>query len=132
MIGYSYIRVIVVNLEEDHHMDKLAKMRPWPSHYVALGTQSTIQDIYFRAKNVGLPTENGRWTFVFQDWHSDVFPLATLDAQAVFMTLSEDDCCRVMNIDSLCSCAALLGPGPTFVEEASYLGPVQQLFHQVI
>ena len=54
--------MIVVNLEKSDAMDKLAKMRPSPSYYVAHGSQSTIRDIYNRAKQRSLVNRDARWT----------------------------------------------------------------------
>ena len=51
-----------MNLEESDAMDRLAKMRPSPSYYVAHGTQSTIRDIYNRAKQRSLVKRDARWT----------------------------------------------------------------------
>jgi len=38
--------VIVVSLEEKDALDRLAKMRPLPSYFVAFGDTKTITDIY--------------------------------------------------------------------------------------
>ena len=35
--------------------------------------------------------------FVFHDWRAENFPVSQLDAQVVFMTMSEEDCCVVKN-----------------------------------
>ncbi len=78
LIGNSYIRVIVVNLDESDAMDRLAKMRPSPSYYVAHGTQSVIRDIYSRAKQRSLVKRDARWTFVVHDWRGDDFPMSSL------------------------------------------------------
>lgn len=123
LIGNSYIRVIVVNLEESDAMDRLAKMRPSPSYYVAHGTKNTIADIYSRAQQRSLVKRDARWTFVFQDWRSSEFNLNSLSAQVVFMGMTEEDCCTVKNQPqgSSCSCNGLNNPGPTFVEMASKL-----------
>ena len=61
--------------------------------------------------------------FVFHDWRSDDFPVSQLDAQVVFMTMSEEDCCTVKNQaeGSSCTCRGMMNPGPTFVEMASKL-----------
>ena len=61
--------------------------------------------------------------FVFHDWRSDDFPVSQLDAQVVFMTMSEEDCCTVKNQaeGSSCTCRGMMNPGPTFVEMAGKL-----------
>ena len=46
LIGNSYIRVIVLDLEEPNVMQRLAKMRPSPSYYVAHGDTPTLTKIY--------------------------------------------------------------------------------------
>ena len=88
LIGNSYIRVIVVNLEESDALDRLAKMRPSPSYYIAHGSTSTIQDIYSKAKSRNLVKRDARWTFVFQDWNDGNFPKNSLSAQVTFMTMT--------------------------------------------
>lgn len=120
LIGNSYIRVIVVNLEEADAMDRLAKMRPSPSHYIAHGTLPTIRDIYSRAKQRNLVKRDARWTFVFHDFRAEDFPMSQLDAQVVFMSMTGTDCCAVMNQEgSDCSCSSMSSPAPTFVEKAA-------------
>ena len=44
--GNSFVRVIVVSLEEKDALDRLAKMRPLPSYFVAFGDTKTVTDIY--------------------------------------------------------------------------------------
>ena len=34
---------------------------------------------------------------MFHDWRAESFPVSQLDAQVVFMTMSEEDCCVVKN-----------------------------------
>ena len=122
MIGNSYIRVIVVNLEEADAMDRLAKMRPSPSHYIAHGTLPTIRDIYSRAKQRNLVKRDARWTFAFHDWKAEDFPMSQLDAQVVFMSMTDKDCCTIMNQEgSSCSCSSMKSPAPMFVEKAAHL-----------
>ena len=103
-------------------MDRLAKMRPSPSHYIAHGTLPTIRDIYSRAKQRNLVKRDARWTFAFHDWKAQDFPMSQLDAQVVFMSMTPEDCCRVLNSQSgSCSCSSLKSPGPRFVEQAAIL-----------
>ena len=45
-IGNSFVRVIVVSLEEPDALERLSKMRPSPSYYVAHGDTKTITEIY--------------------------------------------------------------------------------------
>ena len=46
LIGNSYIRVLVVHLEEADALERLAKMRPSPNYYVAYGTTATMTNVY--------------------------------------------------------------------------------------
>ena len=46
LIGNTYVRVIMVNFEDYNAMDKLAKMKPPPSYYIAHGTTNTIQGLF--------------------------------------------------------------------------------------
>ena len=46
LIGNSYIRVIVINQEEPQALDRLAKMRPSPSYYVAHGDTPTLTSLF--------------------------------------------------------------------------------------
>ena len=49
---------------------------------------------------------------MFHDWRSENFPVSQLDAQVVFMTMSEKDCCVIKNLPegSSCSCGSM-NPG---------------------
>ena len=77
-----------MNLEESDALDRLAKMRPSPSYYIAHGTKNTIQDIYGRAKSRNLAKRDSRWTFVFHDWNAESFPKSQLSAQVTFMQMT--------------------------------------------
>lgn len=46
LIGNSHIRVLVIFLDEQGAMDRLAKMRPSPNHYVAYGATTTLMEAF--------------------------------------------------------------------------------------
>ena len=46
LIGNSYIRVLVVHLDESDALERLSKMRPSPNYYVAYGTTDTMMNVY--------------------------------------------------------------------------------------
>ena len=46
LIGNSYVRVMVIYMEEPGAIQRLAKMRPLPNYYVIYGTTSTITDAF--------------------------------------------------------------------------------------
>ena len=75
-------------MEESDALNRLAKMRPSPSYYIAHGTTSTIQEIFQKAKSRNLVKRDARWTFVFHDWNDGNFPTNSLPAQVTFMTMT--------------------------------------------
>ena len=46
LIGNSYVRVMVIYLEEQGALDRLSKMRPLPNYYVLYGTTATLTDAF--------------------------------------------------------------------------------------
>ena len=40
------MRVVVVSLEEKDALDRLSKMKPLPSYFVAFGDTKTVTEIY--------------------------------------------------------------------------------------
>lgn len=118
LIGNSYIRVIVINKDEPGAMERLAKMRPSPSYYIAYGTTPTLTSVFNEARARSLLKRDARWTFVFQDWKFEEFPLEDLDVQVTFFTMEGSDCCVVKNKpgDS-CTCNEVKNPAIPFMEE---------------
>ena len=39
-----------------------------------------------------------RWTFVFTDWKFNNFNISPLEIQVTFITMANQDCCIVMNM----------------------------------
>ena len=68
IIGNSYIRVIVVHLDQSDAFDRLAKMRPTPSYYIAHGDTETLKTVVKKAKEKKLMKRDSRWNLVSQDW----------------------------------------------------------------
>ena len=71
--------------------------------------------------------------FVFHDWRSENFPVSQLDAQVVFMTMSEEDCCVVKNLPegSSCTCGGM-NPGMYTFESFSYSADIYILYSSKI
>jgi len=46
LIGNSYIRVVVIDSTEAGAMDRLSRMRPAPSYYVAHGDTATLKTVF--------------------------------------------------------------------------------------
>ena len=52
---------------------------------------------YRQAKSEKLVKRDARWTFVFQDWLSHLFPMDEIKSKANFITMTKDECCIVSN-----------------------------------
>ena len=46
LIGNSYVRVMVIFLEEPGSLDRLSKMRPSPNYFLVYGTTATLTDAF--------------------------------------------------------------------------------------
>jgi len=120
IIGNSYIRVIVVSLDQPDAFDRLAKMRPTPSYYIAHGDTDTLKTVLEKAKAKKLMKRDSRWNLVAQDWDTS-FPVNELDTQTTFIEMTKGSCCVVLNKDSDCNCDALKSPINPFVSQAAKL-----------
>ena len=117
LIGNSYIRVIVVSLDQPDAFDRLAKMRPTPSYYIAHGDTETLKTVLEKAKAKKLMKRDSRWNLVSQDWDSS-FPVMELDTQVTFIEMTKGSCCIVLNKDSDCNCDGVKSPVNPFVSQA--------------
>ena len=54
--------------------------------------------LYREAKRRRMIRRDARWTFVFTDWKFNDFNVSPLEIQVTFITMANQDCCIVMNM----------------------------------
>jgi hypothetical protein len=98
-LGNSFLRIIGAELEDSTAMDRLKKMRPRPSNYVAWGSASSLTGAYSKAKEMGMIKRDTRWTLVFTDLNSDTFNIGDLEDQTNFLEMKDaENCCIIKNV----------------------------------
>ena len=98
IIGNSFLRIIGAQLEDTGAYERLKKMRPRPSNYVAWGSTASVKKAYEMAKTNDMLKRDTRWTLVFQDMKSGTFTSDGLDDQTNFLEmLDESNCCTLMD-----------------------------------
>ena len=117
LIGNSHIRIMVVFLDDTGAMDRLAKMRPSPNHYVAYGSTDTLLRTFSEARTRQLVRRDARWTMVFQDWDVKRFPRDQITSELTFVTMDSNQCCIIKNQDTGSSdCPCLESPTLEFIK----------------
>ncbi len=101
IIGNSFLRIIGAQLKDPGAFDRLKKMRPRPSNYVAWGSTTSIKQAYDKAKSMDMIKRDTRWTLVFEDFNFASFPKSSLSDQTNFLEMkNSDDCCIILNQQS--------------------------------
>ena len=117
IIGNSFVRILVMSLDEPDTYTRIKNLRPAPSFYVVFGDSSTLQDVIEKAISQKLMKRDSRWNLVLTDFNSS---LATqhLDAMVTFLELSPTSCCAVLNRQTDCQCQQFSSPVQPFLSEA--------------
>ncbi len=98
IIGNSFLRIIGAHQNDPGAFDRLKKMRPRPSNYIAWGSTDSIKRAYAKAKEMQMLKRDTRWTLVFEDLKSSSFNINDLEDQTNFLEMkSSDNCCIIMN-----------------------------------
>jgi hypothetical protein len=98
IIGNSFLRIIGAQLQDPGAFERLKKMRPRPSNYVAWGSTAAIKDAYDKAKEMSMIKRDTRWTLVFDDFNYGSFPKSSLTEQTNFLEMrAKDNCCIIKN-----------------------------------
>lgn len=98
IIGNSFLRIIGAHQEDPDAFDRLQKMRPRPSNYIAWGSTQAIKNAYQKAKNMQMLKRDTRWTLVFEDFESSSFSDSMLEDQTNFLAMTDDsNCCIIKN-----------------------------------
>lgn len=95
-LGNSALRIIGGQLEDAEALNRLQKMRPRPSNYIAWGTQDDLTNIYKQAKTKDMIKRDSKWTLVDTSFSKNEFPTNDLLDWANFMTITEDTCCPLL------------------------------------
>ena len=120
IIGNSYIRIMVLQLDRQDTLTRIANIRPAPSFYIVYGDTATVQGFINDAGPRKLIKRDSRWNFVLTDWSEGV-SLDNIDTLVTKMTMTPDSCCVVLNKKSNCQCSSYSSPIQPFVSQAMLL-----------
>lgn len=90
------MRIIGGQLEDAEALNRLQKMRPRPSNYIAWGTQEELANIYKQAKSKDMIKRDSKWTLVDTGFSANKFDANDLTDWANYMTITDDTCCPLM------------------------------------
>ena len=98
IIGNSFLRIIGAQQEDPGAFERLSKMRPRPSNYIAWGNKASLTNAYDMAKKMQMLKRDTRWTLVFEDFASSSFNNDMLEDQTNFVHMTGDaNCCIIQN-----------------------------------
>ena len=118
IIGNSYIRIMVMQLDLEDTLARIANIRPPPSFYVVYGTSKTVNDFLKSATAMRIIKRDSRWNFVITDFSSEIVDFSGVETLVTVMKMAEDSCCVVLNKETNCECGRLESPVPPFLSEA--------------
>ena len=118
IIGNSYIRIMVMQLDLEDTLARIANIRPPPSFYVVYGTSKTVNDFLKSATAMRIIKRDSRWNFVITDFSSEIVDFSGVDTLVTVMKMAEDSCCVVLNKETNCECGRFGSPVPPFLSEA--------------
>ena len=120
IIGNSYIRILVMSLEDGDTFTRIKNLRPAPSFYVVYGDSKTLESVIEKAIQMKLMKRDSRWNLVLTDFNSSL-PTKQLDAMVTFLEMKPTSCCIVLNKQSDCECSQFTSPIPPFISEAALI-----------
>ncbi|XP_012263496.2 ionotropic receptor 25a [Athalia rosae] len=107
LIGYSIIRVVVLDELTEASAMKVRAMRPSPSYYTIYATTSNMETIFKAAIDGGLVKRDGTWNLVFTDFNYQDFRYLSgdleLNVSVNVLTMKNEVCCRLIG-ESPCTC----------------------------
>ena len=118
IIGNSYIRIMVMQLDLEDTLARIANIRPPPSFYVVYGTSKTVNDFLKSATAMRIIKRDSRWNFVITDFSLEIVDFSGVETLVTVMKMTEDSCCVVLNRETNCECGRLESPVPPFLSEA--------------
>ena len=118
IIGNSYIRIMVMQLDLEDTLTRIANIRPPPSFYVVYGTSRTVNDFLKNATSMRIIKRDSRWNFVVTDFSSEAVDVSGVETLVTVMQMTEDSCCVVLNKETNCDCRSFKSPVPPFLSEA--------------
>ena len=118
IIGNSYIRIMVMQLDLEDTLARIANIRPPPSFYVVYGTSKTVNDFLKSATSMRIIKRDSRWNFVITDFSSESVDMSGVETLVTVMKMTEDSCCIVLNKETNCECGRFDSPVPPFLSEA--------------
>ncbi|KAK2580489.1 hypothetical protein KPH14_006227 [Odynerus spinipes] len=108
LIGYSIIRLVVIDEFTDRTVAKIRSMRPSPSYYAIYASTYKMEEFFKTAIEGGLVKRDDIWNLVFTDNRYKDFKYISVDSLNVsctVLTMRSDVCCHLMG-ESNCNCPA--------------------------
>ena len=118
IIGNSYIRIMVMQLDLEDTLARIARIRPPPSFYVVYGTSSTVNEFLRNATSMRIIKRDSRWNFVVTDFSPEAVDVMRVETLITVMEMTEDSCCVVLNKEADCECGDYTSPVQPFLSEA--------------
>ncbi|XP_046753834.1 ionotropic receptor 25a isoform X1 [Diprion similis] len=107
LIGYSIIRVVVLDELNEASTMKVRAMRPSPSYYVIYATSANMETLFKAAIDGGLVRRDGTWNLVFTDYNYQDFRYIAgdveLNVSINILTMKNEVCCSLIG-ESPCTC----------------------------
>ena len=89
------MRIIGAQLEDEEALNRLQKMRPRPSNYIAWGTLEEITQIYKEGKAKDMIKRDSKWSLVTTNFAGQQFSQDLLTDSANIFTMTQDTCCLI-------------------------------------
>ena len=83
IIGNSYIRIMVMQLDLEDTLARIANIRPPPSFYVVYGTSKTVNDFLKNATSMRIIKRDSRWNFVVTDFSSEAVDVSGVETLVI-------------------------------------------------
>ncbi|XP_046615060.1 uncharacterized protein LOC124302692 [Neodiprion virginianus] len=125
LIGYSIIRVVVLDELNEASTMKVRAMRPSPTYYVIYATSANMETLFKAAIDGGLVRRDGTWNLVFTDYNYQDFRYIAgdleLNVSINILTMKNEVCCRLIG-ESPCTCPNdFQASGKSLTETETYL-----------
>ncbi|XP_055688085.1 glutamate receptor 3 isoform X2 [Lutzomyia longipalpis] len=106
MIGYSNIRMNVLNNLGGTSIQRLQNLRPNPSYYAVIATTEKMNEILSMALNFKLIQRPDKWNLVFKDSQQNLFRYHDAFKEATKLVVDQSFCCRWLNQHDTCTCTS--------------------------
>ncbi|GAB0099835.1 uncharacterized protein DMENIID0001_157250 [Sergentomyia squamirostris] len=117
MIGTTNLRIIVLNDLSANSIDKLQKIRPYPSYYAVIATTDKMNEIFNIAMKFRLLKKPDKWILVFTDAKDETFRYHSTTKDVTKLTVDSSFCCRWIKQSDGCACPSGFSYTQYFLKE---------------